>query len=211
MVGGYKNNGQEWQPKGQPAQVNTHDFPGQAGKAISYGVYDVAANSGWVSVGKDHDTASFAVATVRRWWDSVGKAVYPNADRLLICADAGGSNSYRTRLRKLELAGLTADTGLEVTVCHLPPGTWKRNKIEHRLFAHISMNWRGRPLTSHEVVVELIAATTTSTGLRVHAELDEGIYPKGIKVSDKQMAALPLVKHEFHGEVNYTLRPQPNL
>jgi DDE family transposase len=211
LVGDYKNSGWEWQPKGEPVQVNVHDFPDLAvGKAIPYGIYDIAANTGWVAVGRDHDTASFAVATLRRWWDGVGKTAYPAANRLLICADAGGSNSYRVRLWKLELARLAAETGLEITVCHLPPGTSKWNKIEHRLFSHISMNWRGRPLTSHEVVVQLISATTTRTGLRVHAELDEGAYPKGVKVSDEQMAELPLVKHEFHGEWNYTLRPHSN-
>ncbi len=187
-----------------------HDFPDEeAGKAIPYGVYDVAANTGWVSVGKDHDTAAFAVATIRRWWHGVGTTAYPHARRLLICADAGGSNGYRTRLWKLELAALAAETGLAVTVCHLPPGTSKWNKIEHRLFAHISMSWRGRPLTSHEVVVDLIAATTTRTGLRVHAELDEGAYPKGVKVTDQQMAALPLFTHAVHGQWNYTLHPEP--
>jgi hypothetical protein len=206
LVGRYKNGGREGQPKGSPEQVNTHDFPGPEGKAIPYGVYDVAANEGWVSVGKDHDTAAFAVATLRRWWQGMGAVAYPNADRLLICADAGGSNSYRTRAWKAELAEMARDTGLAVTVCHLPPGTSKWNKIEHRLFAHISMNWRGRPLESHEVVVQLIAATTRS-GLWVHAELDEGTYPTGVKVSDRDMAALPLTKHAFHGEWNYTLYP----
>ena len=208
LVGQYKNAGRQWQPKGEPERVNVHDFPDPAvGKAIPYGVYDVAANTGWVSVGRDHDTASFAVATLRSWWNSVGRPAYPGAARLLICADSGGSNGARLRLWKVELAALAADTGLEVTVCHLPPGTSKWNKIEHRLFAHISMNWRGRTLTSHEVVVDLIAATTTRAGLTVHAELDEREYPKGVKISDKQMATLPLRKHEFHGDWNYTLHP----
>ncbi|MGH8930624.1 MAG: ISAzo13 family transposase, partial [Egibacteraceae bacterium] len=183
LVGAYKNGGQEYQPKGEPVKVETHDFPGEAGKAIPYGVYDVGADTGWVSVGTDHDTASFAVATLRRWYDSVGKTAYPDADRLLICADGGGSNSSRSRAWKAELAAFTADTGLVVTVCHLPPGTSKWNKIEHRLLSHISMNWRGRPLESHEVIVDLIASTTTRTGLKVHAELDAGSYPTGVKVT----------------------------
>jgi hypothetical protein len=207
LVGDYKNSGRDWRPEKEPVQVNTHDFPGPEGKAIPYGVYDVAANTGWVNVGRDHDTAAFAVATLRRWWTSVGKTVYPHTDRLLICADAGGSNGYRTRLWKAELATMARDTGLAITCCHLPLGTSKWNKIEHRLFAHILMNWRGQPLESHEVVVDLIAATTTRTGLRVHAELDEHVYPKGVKVCDRDMAALALEKHAFHGDWNYTLYP----
>ena len=206
LVGNYKNPGREWQPVGEPEEVNVYDFPGKAvGKAIPYGVYDVQANEGWVSVGGDHDTAAFAVETVRRWYRSVGKPTYPGASRLLICADGGGSNASRSRLWKTELAGLVAETGLEVTVCHLPPGTSKWNKIEHRLFSHISMNWRGRPLVSHEVAVELIGATTTRTGLKVRAERDLGLYPTKIKVSDEELAAVPLRKHEFHGEWNYTI------
>jgi hypothetical protein len=208
LVGEYKNAGREWEPRGGPVEVNVHDFPDpEVGKAIPYGVYDVAADAGWVSVGRDHDTAAFAVATLRRWWDAMGAAAYPRAGRLLVCADGGGSNGYRTRLWKVELARLAADTGLTITVCHLPPGTSKWNKIEHRMFAHISMNWRGRPLTSHEVVVQLIAATTTRSGLQVQAELDEGVYPKGLRIGDKDMAALPLTRHDFHGEWNYTLHP----
>ena len=160
LVGDYKNNGQEWMPRGSPERVQVHDFPDpRVGKAIPYGIYDVAANTGWVSVGQDHDTSAFAVATLRRWWTSVGQIGYPTADRLLICADGGGSNGYRVRAWKTELAALANETGLAITVCHLPPGTSKWNKIEHRLFSHISMNWRGRPLVSHEVVVDLIAAT----------------------------------------------------
>ncbi|MGH8902389.1 MAG: ISAzo13 family transposase [Egibacteraceae bacterium] len=209
MVGDYKNGGRDWQPKGEPVEVNVHDFAGPEGKAIPYGVYDVASDTGWVSVGKDHDTAAFAVSTLRRWWEAMGVAAYPDARRLLVCADGGGSNSSRCRLWKAELVRLAADIGLAITVCHLPPGTSKWNKIEHRLFAHISMNWRGRPLESHEVVVQLIAATTTRSGLRVHAELDEGAYPKGIKISDADMKALPLVPHAFHGDWNYTLHPEP--
>jgi hypothetical protein len=208
LVGAYKNGGQEWQPKGSPIDANVHDFIGPEGKAIPYGVYDVAADAGWVSVGRDNDTSAFAVATLRRWWQSMGRPTYPQADRLLICADGGGSNGSRTRLWKAELATLAADTGLTITVCHLPPGTSKWNKIEHRLFSHISMNWRGRPLESHEVIVQLIAATTTRTGLTVQAELDEGTYPKGVKISDRQMAALPLHKHDIHPQWNYTLRPE---
>lgn len=204
LVGEYRNGGREWQPKGAPEPVNVHDFIGPEGKAIPYGVYDVDA--GWVSVGRDHDTAAFAVQTLRRWWQAMGRPSYPHADRLLVCADGGGSNGYRTRLWKVELAALAAQTGLTITVSHLPPGTSKWNKIEHRLFAHISMNWRGRPLTSHEAVVQLISATTTRSGLTVRAELDEGTYPKGVKITDKQMAALPLTPHDFHGEWNYTIQ-----
>lgn len=208
LVGDYKNGGREWQPKGEPEHVQVHDFPDPTvGKAIPYGIYDLAANTGWVSVGRDHDTASFAVQTLRRWWTSVGQAAYPAANRLLVCADGGGSNGYRSRLWKVELAAFAADTGLTVTVCHLPPGTSKWNRIEHRLFAHISMNWRGRPLTSHEVIVDLIGATTTRTGLRVHAELDDGTYPTKVRVPDEQMSTLPLALHDFHGEWNYTLTP----
>lgn len=208
LVGAYKNPGREWQPKGSPEQVNVYDFIGEAGKAIPYGVYDVAANTAWVSVGRDHDTAAFAVATLRRWWTAMGRPLYPHADRLLICADGGGSNGSRVRLWKVELAAFAAETGLAITCCHLPPGTSKWNKIEHRLFSHISMNWRGRPLETHETVVQLIAATTTGTGLAVRAELDEGDYPAGVKVSDARMAQLPLDRHQFHGDWNYTLRPE---
>jgi DNA-binding transcriptional ArsR family regulator len=206
LVGNYKNPGREWQPVGEPEEVSVYDFPGKAvGKAIPYGVYDVGANEGWVSVGSDHDTAAFAVETIRRWYRCVGQPTYPGASHLLICADGGGSNASRSRLWKTELAGLVAETGLEITVCHLPPGTSKWNKIEHRLFSHISMNWRGRPLVSHEVAVELIGATTTRTGLKVRAERDLGLYPTKIKVSDEDLAAVPLHKHAFHGEWNYTI------
>ena len=208
LVGRYKNGGREWQPKGEPEQVEVYDFIGEAGKAIPYGVYDVAANAAWVSVGRDHDTAAFAVATLHRWWQAMGRPLYPHARRLLICADGGGSNGYRVRLWKVELAAFAAQTALTITVCHLPPGTSKWNKIEHRLFSHISMNWRGRPLESHETVVQLIAATSTRAGLAVQAELDDRAYPKGTKISDEQMAALPLTRHHFHGEWNYTLKPK---
>ncbi|HEX4659603.1 MAG TPA: ISAzo13 family transposase [Streptosporangiaceae bacterium] len=210
LVGAFKNGGREWRPKGDPAPVSTHDYVDpELGKAIPYGIYDVTANAGWVNVGTDHDTAAFAVESIRRWWTAAGQAAYPRARRLLVTADAGGSNGYRTRAWKAELAGLAAQTGLEITVCHFPPGTSKWNAIEHRLFSHISMNWRGRPLTSHEVIVNTIAATTTRTGLRVHAELDTRCYPAGQVISDAQMAGLPLARHDWHGEWNYTLHPAP--
>src|SRR5271169_1915170 len=190
LVGEFKNGGREWRPAGEPVQVDTHDFPDrELGKAIPYGVYDLTADTGWVSVGTDHDTAAFAVASIRRWWQSCGAVAYPHARRLLITADAGGSNGYRTKAWKTELAALAAETGLPITVCHLPPGTSKWNKIEHRLFSHITMNWRGRPLASHEVIVNSIAATTTRTGLTVRAELDPGSYPTGVEISDAQVAA----------------------
>jgi transposase len=208
LVGQFANAGKQWRPAGDPARVNVHDFPSDGlGTAVPYGIYDTTANTGWVNVGTDHDTAMFAVASIRRWWHTEGTRVYPHATRLLISADAGGSNGYRSRAWKTELATLAADTGLAITVCHLPPGTSKWNKIEHRLFCHITMNWSGRPLTSHEVVVNLIAATTTRTGLSVHAELDTGSYPTGITISDAQMAALPVTRHTFHGDWNYTLHP----
>jgi hypothetical protein len=208
LVGTYKNGGREWQPAGRPEQVNVYDFIGEDGKAIPYGVYDIAANPAWVSVGRDHDTAAFAVTALRRWWQAMGQPLYPDAGRLLICADGGGSNGSRVRLWKVELAAFAAETGLQITVCHLPPGTSKWNKIEHRLFSHISMNWRGRPLASHEAIVQLIAATTTHTGLEVRAQLDDGDYPNGVKITDQQMDALPLSRHDFHGDWNYTLRPE---
>ena len=209
-AGEFKNGGREWRPRGEPAGVRTHDFPDeQLGKAIPYGVYDLAANAGWVSVGTDRDTAAFAVESIRRWWNAAGRAAYPGARRLLITADAGGSDGYRTRAWKAELAAFALQAGLAVTVCHFPPGTSKWNRIEHRLFSHITMNWRGRPLTSHEVIVNTIAATTTRTGLTVHAGLDPGSYPAGIKVSDEQMAGLPLDRHDWHGDWNYTLRAEP--
>lgn len=190
--------------------MNVHDFADpQLGKAVPYGIYDLAADTGWVNVGTDHDTAAFAVESIRRWWHGQGQHAYPRAARLLITADAGGSSGYRTRAWKLELAQLAAETGLTITVCHLPPGTSKWNKIEHRLFSHITMNWRGRPLTSHEVIVQSIAATTTRTGLRVSAALDTNTYPTGVRIGDAEMAALPLTRHAFHGDWNYALHPQP--
>ena len=211
LVGPFKNGGREWQPQGQPERVNVHDFPDKhVGKAIPYGVYDVGRNAGWVTVGRDHDTATFAVASLRRWWQVVGPDAYHGADRLLVCADGGGSNGYRVRLWKVELQQFADASGLAVTVCHLPPGTSKWNKIEHRLFAHISMNWRGRSLVSHEVIVELIGATTTAGGLRVQAELDPGAYPTKVKVSDAELARVHLTPHAFHGEWNYTVTPRPS-
>jgi hypothetical protein len=208
LIGTFKNGGQEWRPQGQPERVNVHDFPDpQVGKALPYGIDDVGRNAGWVAVGRDHDTASFAVASLRRWWQVVGAVAYPQATQLLICADGGGSNGPRLRLWKVELQGFADAAGLAVTVCHLPPGTSKWNTIEHRLFAHISMNWRGRPLVSHEVVVDLIGATTTREGLRVQAELDTAIYPTKIKVSNADLATVRLTPHAFHGEWNYTIDP----
>lgn len=211
LIGQYANKGRIWRPRGDPVKANTHDFiDKELGKAVPYGVYDVAANSGWVSVGSDGDTAQFAVETIRRWWNRVGKPAYPDAAQLLICADAGGSNGYRLRLWKVELAKLADETRLSITVCHMPPGTSKWNKVEHRLFSHISMNWAGQPLTSHEVAVNLIAGTTTRTGMAVHAERDTGSYPRGIKIPDREMKDLlarHVTRHEFHGEWNYTVNP----
>ncbi|TCO55658.1 ISAzo13 family transposase [Actinocrispum wychmicini] len=208
LVGEFKNGGREWQPAGKPVRVGVYDFVDPLlGKAIPYGIYDVAANAGWVNVGCDHDTAAFAVESIRRWWTGQGKHAYPQATRLLITADSGGSNGYRTRAWKIELAALAAQTGLTITVCHLPPGTSKWNAIEHRLFSHITMNSRGRPLTSHEVIVQTITATTSRSGLRVHAELDTGTYPTGVHIGDADMAALPLTQHAFHGDWNYVLHP----
>jgi transposase len=209
LVGNFANGGVEWEPAGHPRRVNVHDFADpRLGEAVPYGVYDVTANTGWVNVGTDADTGAFAVESIRRWWNTVGRAAYPHASRLLITADSGGSNGSRLRLWKTELASFAAETGLSITVPHLPAGTSKWNRIEHRLFSHISMNWRGRPLTSHEVIIETIAATTTKTGLTVRAVLDTGTYPKGIKISDKQMKefeATHLDRHEFHGDWNYTI------
>jgi DNA-binding transcriptional regulator YdaS (Cro superfamily) len=202
--------GREWRPKGDPIPVDDHSFftaGPEVGLAVPYGVYDLTADAGWVNVGVDHDTSAFAVASIRRWWQARGSADYPSASRLLITADAGGSNSYRYRLWKAELAALAAETGLEITVCHFPPGTSKWNKIEHRLFSQITMNWRGRPLTSHQVVVATIAATRTRTGLQVHAELDTGAYPLGIAVTSQQLESLPIRAHSRHGQWNYTIAP----
>ena len=210
LAGEFARGGREWRPKGRPAQVKTHDFAGpDLGTAIPYGVYDVAAGTGWVSAGTDHNTAAFAVESIRRWWQALGQATYPAARRLLVTADAGGSNGYRLRAWKAGLATFALETGLSITVCHFPPGTSKWNKIEHRLFSHISMNWRGRPLTSHEVIINTIAATTTATGLTVHAELDTSTCPTGQKISSGQGACLPINRHAWHSDWNYTLHPQP--
>jgi hypothetical protein len=208
LVGSFKNAGREWHPKGKPPEVNVYDFVDpELGKAIPYGVYDIARNEGWVSVGVDHDTAQFAVATIQRWWRKLGRKKYPKSRRLMIVADGGGSNGYRTRLWKVELQKLADKTGLVISVCHLPPGTSKWNKIEHRLFSFISQNWRGKPLLDRATVVNLIASTTTTTGLKVHAYLDTNEYPAKIKVSDEDMASLRITRSRFHGEWNYTIRP----
>jgi hypothetical protein len=213
QVGQYAQKGREWRPAGDPVRVRDHDFPDkELGKVTPYGVYDIGANTGFVNVGTDHDTAAFAVESLRRWWQAQGAARYPAAARLLVTADAGGSNGYRTRAWKAGLARLAAETGLEITVCHFPPGTSKWNKIEHRLFCQITRNWRARPLASHQVILETIAATTTRTGLTVTAMLDDGRYPKKVKVSGTAMDELEqraLARHGFHGEWNYTVLPSP--
>ena len=209
LVGDFKNGGRELRPKGCPEPVRVHDFaiPG-LGKAAPYGVYDIAANEGWVNLGISHDTAAFAVASIRLWWHELGSARYPNATKLLITADGGGSNGYRVRLWKRELQALADELGIEIAVCHLPPGTSKWNSIEHRLFAFISMNWRAKPLLSYLVIVQLIASTTTDTGLTVTCQLDGATYEKGIKVSDAEMASLNIQPASFHGEWNYTIMPR---
>jgi len=208
LVGEFKNGGREYQRAGQPERVSVHDFPDKdLGKAIPYGIYDVSANTGWVTVGTDHDTSAFAVATLRSWWQTIGSVAHPNADRLLICADSGGSNGNRIRAWKIELAKLAAEIGLKITVCHLPPGTSKWNKIEHRLFSQITLNWRGRPLRTHQVIVDLIRNTTTATGLTVRCVLDTGLYPTGVRYTNKDIDALPISRHHFHGEWNYTINP----
>ena len=210
LVGDFANAGKEWRPAGDPEPVRVHDFiDKQLGKAIPYGVYDIGRNEGWVNVGIDHDTAEFAVESIRRWWRRMGRRVYPDASRLLLTADGGGSNGYRTRLWKLELQRFADESGLDVTVAHYPPGTSKWNKIEHRMFCHITQNWRGRPLESVETVVSLIGNTVTKTGLRIKAALDRRLYEKAITVSDDQLASLHIRPHRFHGEWNYTLRSSP--
>jgi Rhodopirellula transposase DDE domain len=209
LVGDFKNGGREWQPQGQPEPVRVHDFLDAAlGKAIPYGVYDPKHNSGWVSVGTDHDTAAFAVQSIRTWWQQMGQRSYPDAAALLITADGGGSNSSRCRLWKTQLQRLADETGLAVTVCHFPPGTSKWNQIEHRMFCHITQNWRSRPLISHEAVIQLIGSTTTHTGLTIRAGLDTGQYPTGTKVADDELAALQIKRADFHGDWNYTVSPR---
>ena len=208
LVGQFRHGGREWAPQGQPEEVHVHDLPSEAlGKVIPYGVYDEATNTGWVSVGVDHDTAECAVETVRRWWRHMGREVYPKAKRLLITADGGGSNGSRCRLWKVELQRLADETGLRISVCHFPPGTSKWNKIDHRMFCHITQNWRGRPLRSRAVVVNLIGSTTTKAGLHIEAELDSNTYETGIEVSDEELAAIHIKKDKFHGDWNYTIAP----
>ena len=208
LVGNFENEGREWRPRGQPEKVLVHDFGSLGeGKVNPYGVYDLMQNTGWVNVGVDHDTAAFAVESIRRWWFTMGNQVYPEASQVLITADSGGSNGARLRLWKTELQKLSDDTGLCVSVCHFPPGTSKWNKIEHRLFSFISKNWRGRPLISHEVIVNLIASTTTTKGLRVRCAMDYNTYPKGVKVTDKELKKVSLIRDTFHGEWNYTIKP----
>ena len=208
LVGNFKNNGREWHAKGSPELVNVHDFiDPRLSRAVPYGVYDINNNVGWVSVGTDHDTASFAVHAIRRWWQAMGKKRHPQAQRLMITADGGGSNGYRVRLWKVQLQKLANEIKLPITVCHVPPGTSQWNKIEHRLFSFITIKWRGKPLRSYRTIVQLIAATTTDAGLTVRAELDENKYPKGVKVSDAQLAAVNLSRHSFHGDWNYTISP----
>ena len=208
LVGEFANKGQEWQPKGEPAKVKVHDFVDpELGRVAPYGVYDLTQNTGWVNVGTDHDTAEFAAESIRRWWTQMGHRCYPKATQLMITADGGGSNGSRSRLWKRELQRLADETGLSIGVCHFPPGTSKWNKIEHQLFSHITQNWRGRPLVSHEVVVNLIAATHTSTGLSVTCQLDTNTYPTGVKVSDAELAQVNMHRESFHGEWNYVIRP----
>jgi hypothetical protein len=211
LVGDFKNGGREYRPKGQPEPVRVHDFliP-ELGRAAPYGVYDIADNAGWVSLGIDHDTASFAVNAIRRWWQAMGRARYPKATRLVVTADCGGSNGARVRLWKRELQALANELAISITVCHLPPGTSKWNKIEHRLFSFITQNWRGRPLVSYQTIVQLIAATTTDAGLKVKCEIDPNPYPAGVRVTDAEMDALNIHRHDFHGEWNYTISPQPS-
>ncbi len=211
LIGRFKNNGQTWCPKGEPTEVKVHDFIEEGGRANPYGVYDIGADEGWVSVGTDHDTAAFAVQTIRRWWHVVGKDAYPNAKELFITADGGGSNGSRVRLWKLELQSVADEIGIPIRVSHYPPGTSKWNKIEHRLFSFITMNWRGEPLISHEVMINLIANTKTKTGLSVKVELDKREYPKGIKVLDNEFATINIARDDFHGEWNYSISPRPIL
>jgi hypothetical protein len=209
LIGDFKNGGREWHPHGEPEQVRVYDFPiPELGRATPSGVYDLAHNAGWVNVGIDHDTAAFAVESIRRWWNELGKREYPESKRLLISADGGGSNGSRVRLWKWELQHLADETGLSIMVCHLPPGTSKWNKIEHRLFSFISQNWRGKPLLTYEVIIKLIAATRTTKGLTVQSFLDTNTYPLGRKISDEDMATLQILRDDFHGEWNYTILPR---
>ena len=208
LIGQYKNSGKTYRPKGEPEEVNVYDFiDEELGRANPYGVYDIANNVGWVSVGTDHDTSSFAVDTIRKWWYSMGKEQYPEATELMITADGGGSNGSRVRLWKKELQQFADELGFPIRVSHFPPGTSKWNKIEHKMFCHISMNWRGRPLVSHEIIVNLIANTTTKTGLKIQADLNRNIYPIGIKVSDEDFNSINIMRDEFHGEWNYVISP----
>jgi len=212
LIGDYANGGAEWSPEGEPERVNVHDFAdrtlGEHAKAIPYGIYDVANDEGWVSVGDVADTAKFAVESIRQWWNQMGRARFGDAERLLITADAGGSNGYRLRAWKVELARLATETGLRITVCHYPPGTSKWNRIEHRMFSFITMNWRGRPLTTLRTIIELISATATTTGLTIQAAYDPQWYPTGVKISNAELARVPLNPHDFHGEWNYTINAQ---
>ena len=211
LIGDFANGGTEWQPGGEPERVRVHDFADPAlGKVVPYGIYDVANNEGWVNVGDNADTAEFAVESIRRWWNQMGRARFPDAERLLITADGGGSNGYRLRAWKTHLAALAAETGLRITVCHYPPGTSKWNRIEHRMFSFITINWRGRPLETLRTVIELISATTTTTGLTIQAAHDPTTYEKGVKVTNAELAAVPLHPHDWHGEWNYTINAQPD-
>jgi hypothetical protein len=209
LVGRFAQAGKEWHRHGEPVEVSTYDFPDQAdGKAIPYGVYDLTDNSAWVSVGIDHDTSVFAVATIEKWWQQMGQDKYPDARRILITADGGGSNGHRPWLWKYELARLATELNMEITICHYPPDTSKWNKIEHRLFSQITRNWRGRPLETYRIIVNLITNTTTTTGLTVQCTLDPTLYPTGIELTDEEKESIPLTRHEFHGDWNYTITPQ---
>ena len=211
LIGDFKNSGREWQPQGDPEKVRVHDFQDKnLGKGIPYGVYDVTANTGWVSVGTDHDTAEFAVETIRRWWKKMGRKSYPEANELLIMADGGGSNGSRVRLWKVEIQRFADETGLNVSICHFPPGTSKWNKIEHRMFSFITQNWRGRPLVSHQVMVNLVGSTTTRTGLVIRAQIDNGTYETGIKITRKEIESLNIKKSPFQGDWNYSISPRPS-
>jgi len=208
LIGQFKNNGREWRPKKNPQKVLMHDFPDkELGKAVPYGIYDIDKNVGWVNIGNDHDTSAFAVESIRKWWHGMGSALYPHATKLLICADSGGSNGYRVKLWKYELQKLSNETGLDITITHLPPGTSKWNKIEHRLFSHITMNWRGKPLIDYETVVNLISSTKTRKGLKVTAQLDKTFYPTGIKVKKSEFESINIERNNFLGELNYSIKP----